>query len=187
MSISKGVVTSGSALLGLALIMTATGARAGDCPEFLDHDYRQLHRSNEINLCEQFAGQPLLVVNTASHCGFTSQFEGLESVHQRYESRGLAVVGFSSNDFNQEADSEEEAASVCYENFGVTFTMMAPTGVRGEGANPLFRELAVATEAPGWNFNKYLISAEGEVVAHFGSRVAPDSDEIAQAVEALLD
>jgi len=185
MKLSRDAIT-GSALLGLMLTLAA-GAQAGDCPEFLDHDYRQLHRSSEINLCEQFSGRPMLVVNTASHCGFTSQFEGLEALHQRYESRGLVVVGFSSNDFNQEADSEEEAASVCYENFGVTFTMMAPTGVRGEDANPLFRELAAATEAPGWNFNKYLISAEGEVVAHFGSRVAPDSDPIAQAVEALLD
>lgn len=176
-------------ILTILLAMSApfsVGVLAEDCPDFMQGDYRRLHSSEDVDLCKQFAGQPMLVVNTASHCGFTSQFTALEATHQRYQERGLAVVGFSSNDFNQEADSEEKAASVCYENFGVTFTMLAPTGVKGDDANPLFRELAERTEAPGWNFNKYLVAADGEVVAHFGSQVKPDSEELTQAIEALL-
>lgn len=177
------------ALLALVTLpggLFATEVRADSCPAFLDHDYRRLHSAESVNLCDAFSGQPLLVVNTASHCGFTGQFEQLEALHQRYQERGLAVVGFASNDFNQEAASEEEAASVCYENFGVTFTMVAPTGVRGEQANPLFRELARQTQAPGWNFNKYLVSAEGQVTQHFDSQVAPDSEELTRQVEVLL-
>lgn len=166
------------------LCVNAWGADA--CPEALDHDYRRLHSSEDVNLCDRFAGQALLVVNTASHCGFASQFNPLEALHQRYEDKGLAVVGFASDDFNQEADSEEEAATVCYENFGVTFTMIAPSPVTGDDANPLFRELARQSEAPGWNFNKYVVAPDGTVVAHFDSRTAPDSEAVIEAIERAM-
>lgn len=174
------------ALLLISLFFSS-GVWAQSCPVFLQGEYRRLHSTEDVDLCERFSGKALLVVNTASHCGFSSQFKGFEALHQRYGDRGLAVVGFASNDFNQEADSEEEAASVCYENFGVTFTMFAPTSVKGEGANPLFKELAQQTQAPGWNFNKYLVSPQGEVVQHFESEVAPESKELKQAIEALLN
>lgn len=171
----------------LALLFCSGSALANDCPEHLQGEYRRLHANEQVSLCDDFADQPLLVVNTASHCGFTAQFEALEAVHQRYGERGLAVVGFASDDFNQEASTEEEAAEICYINFGVTFTMLAPTHVRGDNANPLFRKLAAQTEAPAWNFNKYLVAANGEVVAHFGSRTLPDAEEVTRLIEELLE
>lgn len=172
--------------LALVLALVAVGAQGQSCPDAWQGEYRRLHSSESVDLCEQFAGRPLLVVNTASHCGFASQFEPLEALHQRYGDQGLAVIGFASNDFDQEAESEAEAASICYENFGVSFTMVAPTSVKGEKANTLFKELAAQSEAPGWNFNKYLVAPDGEVVAHYGSRVSPDSDEVVTAIKALL-
>lgn len=163
----------------------AAGAAAA-CPSFLDRDFRKLHSSQSVNLCALAAGKPLLVVNTASHCGFTPQFKGLEAVHAKYRARGLTVVGFSSDDFNQEAKDEAEAADTCFLNYGVTFTMLAPQKVTGPDANPVFRELARQAQAPAWNFNKYLVRADGTVVKHFDSRVAPDSPEFTAAVESLL-
>ncbi len=139
-----------------------------------------------MNLCQNFAGKPMLIVNTASHCGFTPQFKGLEAVHQKYKDRGLVVVGFSSDDFNQEDKDEGKAADTCFLNYGVTFTMLAPQHVKGAEANGVFRELAKQTAEPNWNFNKYLVRADGTVVKHLGSRVAPDSAEFAEAVEGLL-
>lgn len=161
--------------------------QAGACPAFLDHDFRKLHSSQQVNLCEAFAGKAMLIVNTASHCGFTPQFGGLEAVHDKYKDRGLAVVGFSSDDFNQEAKDEAEAAEICVQNFGVSFTMIAPQSVKGAAANPVFKELARQTKEPSWNFNKYLVSADGKVVKHFESRVAPDSPEFTAAIEGLLN
>lgn len=161
-------------------------AMSAQCPAFLNYDLPRLHSNESVNLCQQASGKPLLIVNTASHCGFTEQFEGLEDIHQTYKDRDLMVVGFASNDFNQEAKTEEEAAKVCRENFGVTFTMVAPSYVKGQRANPVFREINRQSEEPSWNFNKYLINAEGEVVKHFGSRVAPDDEKLHKAIESLL-
>lgn len=161
-------------------------AATQSCPAWLDHEFRKLHSSQKVNLCKTYAGKPMLIVNTASHCGFTPQFKGLEAVHEKYKGRGLVVVGFASDDFNQEAKDEAAAADTCFLNYGVTFTMIAPGPVKGASANPVFRELARQTEAPSWNFNKYLVSADGKVVKHLGSRVAPDSAEFTAAVEGLL-
>lgn len=156
------------------------------CPEYLDQTMRKLHSQESVNLCAVQDGKPMLIVNTASHCGFTSQFEGLESLHKKYAEQGLVVVGFASDDFRQEADTEEEAADICYVNYGVTFTMLAPSGVRGDDANPVFRELAAQSDAPSWNFNKYVVGRDGAVVAHFGSRTTPDDEALLQAVEEAL-
>ncbi len=156
------------------------------CPSYLDHSLRELHSKNSVNLCDKFAGQPLLIINTASHCGFTPQFKGLEAVYQKYRAQGLVVVGFASDDFNQEDKDEGNAAKICYVNNGVTFTMLAPSKVRGSDANPVFHELATRTEAPSWNFNKYLVDRDGKVVSHFDSNVTPASKELRQAIERLL-
>lgn len=156
------------------------------CPAFLDYDLPKLHSKDTVNLCDVAADKPLLVVNTASHCGYTRQFEGLEALHQQYKDQGLMVVGFASNDFNQEAQTEEEANRVCRENFGVTFTMIAPSYVTGQRANPIFQEINKQSTQPGWNFSKYLIQPDGTVVASFPSKVEPGSAELTEAIESLL-
>lgn len=164
----------------------AAAPAAASCPAWLDQDYRKLHSSQKVNICQAFAGKPLLIVNTASHCGYTPQFKGLEAAWQKYKARGLVVVGFASDDFNQEDADEAKAAEICFLNNGVTFTMLAPTHVKGREANPVFQELARQTKAPAWNFNKYLVRADGEVLQYMGSGVTPESSEFAAAVESLL-
>jgi glutathione peroxidase len=178
----------GRALRALAMVLlgASASAAAGQCPAFLDHDFQKLHTSDHVNLCAAFAGKPLLIVNTASHCGFTPQFSGLEAINQKYRARGLVVIGFPSDDFNQEAKDPAETAQVCYENFGVTFTMLSPLPVKGNGANPVFRELARQKQEPRWNFNKYLVRPDGTVVAHFDSEVTPESPQFNAALERLL-
>ena len=171
----------------LAMTLLAFSPLAmASCPDYLDQTMRKLHSQESVNLCESFGGKPMLIVNTASHCGFTPQFKGLEALHQTYRDRGLVVLGFASNDFNQEAKDEAKAAKVCFVNNGVSFTMIAPTRVRGDEANPVFRQLGEATSPPSWNFNKYLVDREGNVIQHFGSRVDPESKEMRSAIEKVL-
>lgn len=164
----------------------AATAPAAKCPAFLDQEFTRLRSAEKVNLCKAFAGKPLLVVNTASHCGFTPQFKGLEALNQKYRGRGLVVLGFPSDDFNQEAADQAETAEVCYVNYGVKFPMFAPSVVTGSKANPLFRELARQAQEPSWNFNKYLVAPDGKVVGYYGSRTAPDSPELQAAIEKLL-
>jgi len=173
-------------LIAITLSLFLANVSWASCPSFLNHDLRKLHSKDSVNLCQVQAGKPMLVVNTASHCGYTRQFKGLEALNQKYADQGLVVVGFASDDFNQEAKDEATAANVCYVNYGVTFTMLAPSAVKGDTANPVFRELARQSEAPNWNFNKYLVDADGTVIQHFGSNVRPDSKELVGAIERLL-
>jgi glutathione peroxidase len=173
------------ALAGAALFSPSPAA-AAECPAFLKQEFKRLRSSEKLNLCEAYAGKPLLIVNTASHCGYTSQFEGLEALHQKYRGRGLVVLGFPSDDFNQEAGDEAEVAEVCFVNYGVKFPMFAPSSVTGAKANPVFRELARQAREPSWNFNKYLVNPEGKVVAYFGSNTKPESKELNAAIEKLL-
>jgi glutathione peroxidase len=169
-----------------SLLAAAPASHAADCPAFLNHDFKKLRSSQNINLCTEYAGRPLLIVNTASHCGFTPQFKGLEGLHKKYQARGLVVVGFPSDDFKQEAKDEAETAEICYVNYGVTFPMLTPSAVTGRGANPVFKELGRRSSEPSWNFNKYLVSSDGKIVRHFDSRVAPESADLQQAIEQLL-
>lgn len=178
--------TAGDRTAPAAAAGAPAAATPASCPAFLDREFRRLHSSERVNLCRVAAGRPLLIVNTASHCGFTSQFKGLEALHQKYRERGLVVVGFPSDSFNQESADAAETAEVCYVNYGVKFTMVETTPVKGADANPVFRELARQSREPAWNFNKYLVSADGKVVQHFGSRVSPDSPELTSAIEKLL-
>ena len=168
----------------LALMMS--GALWAACDNLLDYDHRRLASSQEVNLCEAYAGQVIVVVNTASRCGFTSQFEGLEALYQKYREQGLMVLGFPSDDFQQELADEEDTAEVCYINYGVNFPMFATTSVKGESANKLFQALNEATAPPGWNFTKYLIDRQGNVVDRFGSRTTPLESELEQRVQELL-
>lgn len=170
------------------LLLGAVAAMPAAAGELLDHSYRRLASKESVHLKAAYAGQVLLVVNTASKCGFTPQYEGLEAMHAKYQERGFAVLGFPSNDFmGQEPGSEEEIAEFCTLTYGVKFPMFEKVQVRGKDATPLYRELAKATgEAPGWNFHKYLIDRQGKVVASFGSRTRPDDPKLVEAVEKLL-
>ncbi|MCL7942410.1 glutathione peroxidase [Marinobacter sp. ATCH36] len=167
-------------------MLAPASAVAAECPAFLNHDLRKLHSSDSVNLCDVASGKPMLVVNTASRCGYTGQFEGLEALHREYSDKGLVVVGFASDDFRQEAATEEEAANVCFKNFGVTFTMIAPTAVTGNDANPVFKAINSQSSQPNWNFHKYVLNARGEVVEAFPSRVKPDASELRSAVERVV-
>lgn len=173
-----------AAILALGLLIEDAAAAA--CNNLLDFSYRRLASSQEQNLCEAYAGQVILVVNTASRCGFTGQFSDLEALYQKHREDGLVILGFPSNDFNQELPDEEGTADVCFLNYGVTFPMFATTMVRGDEANALFQALAAATAEPRWNFTKYLIGRDGEVLGSFGPRVRPLDSELEAAVLAAL-
>ncbi len=174
-------------LLVAALLPASSYANNSEaCPNWLNETFRKLHSTEQINLCNAFAGKPLLLVNTASHCGFTHQFSGLEALHKRYKDKGLTVVGFASDDFRQAAESEEKAASICYLNYGVSFTMMSPISVTGDKAHPLFKELAKQTQAPSWNFTKFVISSDGKSITHFDTSTEPSSPKLQAAIEAVL-
>ena len=171
------------ALLGPAL------ATAAECGVLEGAAFRPLAEKEPVQLCERFGGDVLLVVNTASKCGFTPQYEGLEALHQRFGAQGFAVVGFPSNDFmGQEPGSEEEIREFCRTNFGVDFPMFEKVTVKADNAVPFYRALAEGAggEFPRWNFHKYLVDREGKVVASFGSRVKPDAEELVKAIEQAI-
>ena len=169
-----------------AYAQTAAAPPAAACPALLQHTFPRLQDEKPQSLC-QYSGQVLLVVNTASYCGFTPQYEGLEKLQARYRERGLVVLGFPSNDFLQEKGSNAEIADFCENTFGVKFPMFGKSAVRGSDANPLFRQLAASTgKAPSWNFNKYLIARDGRVLAHYGSTTRPDDPALLKALEQEL-
>lgn len=134
-----------------------------------------------------WAGQPVLVVNTASLCGFTPQYEGLQALYDRYKGRGLVVLAVPSDDFRQELGSDAEVKDFCELNYGITLPMTTITHVRGTAAHPFYRWLAQAADfQPGWNFNKVLIGPDGAVVGTWGSMTRPLSRPITAAIEPLL-
>jgi len=173
------------AILLASLIFWSHNSRA-ECAAIFEHSMRKLHSQQQIDICQLTRGKPTLVINTASHCGYTPQFKGLETLHQRFKKKGLVVVGFASNDFNQESNSEAKAANICYVNYGVSFTMIAPTHVTGEHANPVFQALNHLSRPPSWNFNKYLVDKSGQVIKHFDSSVKPEDTKLIAAIEAAL-
>ncbi|GLP95522.1 glutathione peroxidase [Paraferrimonas sedimenticola] len=171
-------------LLALTLGLASTSAIASECAEVFNTEYPKLHSNKTIDMCAETAGKAVLVVNTASHCGFTPQFKELQAVYSQYKDKGLTVVGFPSDDFFQEDDDQAKTAEVCYINYGVKFAMTQPVAVRGSDAIPLFKNLAdQADDAPNWNFHKYLVDQNGKVIGSWGSRTKPDSDEIISAIE----
>lgn len=155
------------------------------CDDFTNVDIRKLRSKESINLCD-YKNKPLLIVNTASNCGFTHQFESLEKLHKTYKDEGLVILGFPSDDFFQEEDNEKETAKVCFINYGVTFPMFATSEVRGSDANPIFKHLNEQTSSPNWNFYKYLVSADRKTILRFNSKVKPDSEKMIKAVENSL-
>lgn len=174
-------------LLLILSIIPSRAALAGDCPASLDFQVRPLAGTRAESLCQRYAGKVLLVVNTASRCGFTPQYEGLETLYLHYRDRGLVVLGFPSNDFAQEPDEEEKIQNFCQVTYGVKFPMFEKIGVSGPDAHPFYRQLAAQGGGyPEWNFYKYLVDRRGVVVARFPSQVRPDDPRLIQAIEKLL-
>lgn len=169
------------------IFVTSPVLAADSCPPLLNHSFPSLQEQKPQSLC-QWQGKVLLVVNTASYCGFTSQYDGLEKLYARLKDRGLVVVGFPSNDFgNQEPGSNKEIAEFCRLTYGVQFPMFAKATVVGRNASPLYLQLTRATgEAPQWNFHKYLIDRSGTRVLSFGSRVRPDDRELLARIDEFL-
>lgn len=166
--------------------LLSSNVLAATCPSYLNVEMRKLHSEEKINLCELTQGKPVLIVNTASNCGYTPQFKALEALHKEYKDKGLVVIGFPSDDFFQEENDEKDTAKVCYINYGVTFTMLATSAVRGNDTNSVFRYLADKKSSPKWNFYKYVVNGDGTVVMQFNSNVKPDSVELKQAIESVL-
>jgi glutathione peroxidase len=162
-----------------------TAASGQTCAAWLNHKVGKLHRDDSHDLCELTAGKVVLIVNTASFCGYTPQFKGLEALYQRFKDRGLVLIGFPSDDFFQEYGDEAKTADVCYVNYGVTFPMTSAVKVRGSSAHPVFRHLHQLSQ-PSWNFNKYLVGKDGSAIAHFGSNTSPDSPKLIAAIEQAL-
>jgi glutathione peroxidase len=171
----------------LVLVLAPAAVMAQDCPALLAHAFPKLQDESPQNLC-QYKGRVLLVVNTASYCGFTPQYEGLEKLHAQYASRGLVVLGFPSGDFgNQEKASNNEIAEFCFNTYGVKFPMFSKSSVRGDKANPFFAALAKETgQPPKWNFHKYLIDRQGRVVKSYPSQVEPLDARLTKEIEAAL-
>jgi len=175
-------------LTGLALLMTAslTSAAAPTCPVTLNHTLLRLQDEKPQSLC-QYTGKVILVVNTASFCGFTRQYKGLEALHEKYQAQGLVVLGFPSNDFAQEKGSNQEIADFCENTFGVKFPMFAASSVKGDQANPFFKSMFTqGATPPRWNFYKYLIGRDGKLIDSYSSMTEPDSRSLITAIEKSL-
>lgn len=184
--------------LGVSLALSAPPARAqtaaplapaaapAGCPAILQHTFGRLQDEKPQSLC-QYAGKVILVVNTASFCGFTPQYKGLEALDMKYKARGLIVLGFPSNDFSQEAGTNKQIADFCESTFGVKFPMFVKSSVRGSDANPLFKQLAqISGTTPKWNFYKYLIGRDGKVVEAYSSMTTPDDKAFVRELEKQL-
>ncbi|MDX1698737.1 MAG: glutathione peroxidase [Thiohalobacterales bacterium] len=172
----------------LALIAWGQPVLAETCPASLDFEKRPLGEDTPVNLCEVMQGKVVLVVNTASKCGYTYQYEGLEELYARYRDRGLVVAGFPSNDFaGQEPGTEQQIRKFCRLTYGVQFPMFEKVRVRGKDADPFYQYLARETgKTPRWNFHKYLLDREGQVVASYPSNVEPDDRRLVGKIEELL-
>jgi glutathione peroxidase len=163
----------------------STGNNA--CKSLLSHRIRPLMQPEPRLLCDHFSSQVLLIVNTASKCGFTPQFADLEKLHNRFSEQGFQVLGFPSADFRQELNAEEKIAEFCELNYGVSFPMFEKISVTGNSAHPLYQQLAQATGTyPRWNFNKYLVNRQADVISHYDSGVQPLDSRLVGAIENLL-
>ena len=174
-------------LMGLITLGVVPAASAGECPALLNHSFPGLLDGKLQSLC-QYQGKVILVVNTASFCGYTSQYDGLEKLYARLKGNGLVVLGFPSNDFGeQEPGSSKEIADFCRLTYGVEFPMLGKTVVKGKDANPLYLKLAQITgSSPGWNFHKYLINRDATQVLSFGSATKPEDKELLKKIDEFL-
>ena len=174
-------------LIALLLMIASLPALACES-ELLDQNFRRLASTEEVNLCEAYSGKVLLIVNTASKCGNTPQYDGLEKLHSEYGEQGLVVLGFPSNDFmGQEPGTEEQIQEFCRLTYGVEFPMFEKTSVKERDAHPFYIALAdSAGTYPTWNFHKYLIGRDGEMISEFSPRTQPYDDRLVAAIESAL-
>lgn len=175
-------------LLGALVCVVSPVSAAPACPAALAFEKRPLNGDTPVDLCERYLGKVVLIVNTASKCGYTYQYEGLENLYRHYRDRGLVVLGFPSNDFGgQEPGSEQQIQQFCRLTYGVQFPMFEKTHAARDKADALYRVLGEAAgEYPRWNFHKYLLDRQGRLVESFDTRIEPGSPEIIEAIEALL-
>jgi len=174
-------------LLTLLVSMTSLPALACEST-LLDQDFRRLASTEEVNLCEAYSGKVVLVVNTASKCGNTPQYDGLEKLYEQYGAEGLVVLGFPSNDFmGQEPGTEEKIEEFCRLTYGVEFPMFEKTSVKKDNADPFYVALAESSGTyPTWNFHKYLIGRDGMLISDFSPRTQPYDDKLVAAIEQAL-
>ena len=172
---------------GLSPVAALPAPDSESCPALLHYTFNKLQTGQPQSLC-QFQGKVLLIVNTASYCAYTQQYEGLEAMYRKYRNRGLVVVGFPSNDFGkQEPGSNQQIAEFCRTTYGVEFPMFEKSSVAKLAANPLYMELAAKTgAAPQWNFHKYVVDRNGTPIASFASDVTPESPQLVELIERLL-
>jgi glutathione peroxidase len=164
----------------------AAAAAPAACPALLNHTIPRLQDEKDQSLC-QYSGRVLLVVNTASFCGFTGQYEGLEKLYSLYKDKGLVVLGFPSNDFNQEGGDNKQIADFCANTYSVKFPMFAKTNVTGAQASPFYKQLADKTgQVPRWNFYKYLIGRDGQVIDSYSSMTGPQDKKLVAQIEKAL-
>jgi len=182
-----GLWVMGNPSAGFAAVPVAGANSVAACPAVLQKTFRRLQDEAPQNLC-QYAGKVVMVVNTASYCGFTSQYEGLEKLYAQRSAQGLVILGFPSNDFGkQEPGDSKQIADFCFNTYGVKFPMFEKSVVKGTSANALYRELAQATgKTPGWNFHKYLIDRKGKVLASYPSETPPDDPRLVADITRAL-
>jgi glutathione peroxidase len=175
-------------LVFAALIMMFTTVATASDGNLLDRDFRRLATDEVVNLADAYGGKVLLVVNTASKCGNTPQYDGLEKLYQEFGDEGLVVLGFPSNDFfGQEPGTEEEIQEFCRLTYKVKFPMFEKVTVKEKGAHPFFADLAASAGTyPTWNFHKYLIGRDGNVIAEFSPRTQPWDDKVVAEIRAAL-
>ena len=175
-------------LLGTLFVMAMATSIAADEP-LLDQDFRYLASEETVNLNDAYSGKVILVVNTASKCGNTPQYDGLEKLYQQYGNDGFVVLGFPSNDFmGQEPGTEEQIQEFCRLTYSIKFPMFEKVAVKGEDAHPFFNRLAKDSGTyPSWNFHKYLIGRDGKLVAQFSPRTQPHDEKLLATIQAALN
>lgn len=171
----------------VALLFVSQSVMASECPDVLKFMKRKLNSQETVNFCEAYKDKAILFVNTASKCGFTPQFDGLEKLYNDYKDKNFVVLGFPSGDFNQEFDDEGKTAELCELTYGVKFPMFETIAVRGDDADPLYRLLAEKTgSAPKWNFYKYLVDRKGNLVDSYSSFTKPQDEDLIADIELAI-
>jgi glutathione peroxidase len=187
MTTSALVFAAGSLAAESPTVPGAADAAGSDCPPLLRYTFNSLQTGKPQSLCA-YRGKVLVIVNTASYCAYTKQYEGLEALYRKYKDRGLVVIGFPSNDFgSQEPGSNKEIAEFCRTTYGVEFPMFEKSSVARLETQPLYAKLVKATgEAPQWNFHKYVVDRSGARIVSYASAVAPDERAFVATIERLL-